>query len=659
MSQCSIRTCNQLLGVVPARLVRRSDGSAMRFPEPVYLCPTHHAEALAAGLLEVNMPPISRPKAGLSISLRANPQPGQCRVDGCTEPPKIRGLCKRDYNLAFKAGRLEELGGPADPARQLGGKVHGKRGIVAEAIEQEREPASPICEEVVAVCEALVSVQRQDSCPKCGGGITWSHHGKPGELGYAECIMHKGYIKAELRRECHWTGYVIRLEDLSVRIATDDEVAAAGIVQHPAQPPASEPCLEATESDAAQEAPAVEADAPVEQGIFAGDCDDTRRPEVGTCASCSVACNLVGSSPNGTCMEHHAKVDCEGQVKLSRTYLQTTPCPAPEGGDVWWTCQIGPVPRDALPGGCDVSLRLPVEDAFVVLTGRRAAQCFSGWEDIHGLEDPTGKHYLAHLAMSDIREAILGSGHPLGDDSDPELTPLRLVREVLEELAHARAQWSQLMLDHEKLSSQRDAILAALHAPEGVLPIQWAADVWRERGEASTDLEICRRLLGQILVATTLAPGERLEEPIDHATVQAVVRLVEERNELRRAYEAERALYQDTQASLDAIDSWLAAWRKWATEEGSWRAGAGDDADRRYISGRLTDLQRELNAAREEISNLQKIPHMDKADLQNRLNAWDACRRATSDLHPDDRLVLLDHWLGIVWAGLERSELGF
>jgi hypothetical protein len=47
--------------------------------------------------------------------------------------------------------------------------------------------------------------------------------------------------------------------------------------------------------------------------------------------------------------------------------------------------------------------------------------------------DPTGKHYRAYLASDDIRCAILDAGHPLGDDSDPELTPLRLVRELVEE----------------------------------------------------------------------------------------------------------------------------------------------------------------------------------------------------------------------------------
>ena len=44
-------------------------------------------------------------------------------------------------------------------------------------------------------------------------------------------------------------------------------------------------------------------------------------------------------------------------------------------------------------------------------------------------------NYRRGIALDDIRCAILDTGHPLGDDTDPELTPLRLVREVLAKLA--------------------------------------------------------------------------------------------------------------------------------------------------------------------------------------------------------------------------------
>jgi len=50
--------------------------------------------------------------------------------------------------------------------------------------------------------------------------------------------------------------------------------------------------------------------------------------------------------------------------------------------------------------------------------------------------DPTSKRFRALEFLDDIRCAILDSGWPLGDDSDPELTPVRLVKEILARVAH-------------------------------------------------------------------------------------------------------------------------------------------------------------------------------------------------------------------------------
>ena len=50
--------------------------------------------------------------------------------------------------------------------------------------------------------------------------------------------------------------------------------------------------------------------------------------------------------------------------------------------------------------------------------------------------DPTGKKFRALEFLDDIRCAILDTGWPLGDDSDPELTPVRLVKEILARVAH-------------------------------------------------------------------------------------------------------------------------------------------------------------------------------------------------------------------------------
>lgn len=53
--------------------------------------------------------------------------------------------------------------------------------------------------------------------------------------------------------------------------------------------------------------------------------------------------------------------------------------------------------------------------------------------------DPTHRKFRALEYLDDIRCAILGTGWPLGDDSDPELTPVRLVKEILAENARLRA----------------------------------------------------------------------------------------------------------------------------------------------------------------------------------------------------------------------------
>jgi len=52
------------------------------------------------------------------------------------------------------------------------------------------------------------------------------------------------------------------------------------------------------------------------------------------------------------------------------------------------------------------------------------------------LVDPTGKKFRALLTLDSIRDDILTVGWPLGDDSDQEITPRRLVQEILD-VVHA------------------------------------------------------------------------------------------------------------------------------------------------------------------------------------------------------------------------------
>jgi len=44
-----------------------------------------------------------------------------------------------------------------------------------------------------------------------------------------------------------------------------------------------------------------------------------------------------------------------------------------------WTCEIGPIPRDRVPDGGDLPLRLAVKEAFRQMFGEDAEFCASGW----------------------------------------------------------------------------------------------------------------------------------------------------------------------------------------------------------------------------------------------------------------------------------------
>jgi len=48
------------------------------------------------------------------------------------------------------------------------------------------------------------------------------------------------------------------------------------------------------------------------------------------------------------------------------------------------------------------------------------------------LVDPTGRKFRALLTLDSIRDDVLTVGWPLGDDSDQEVTPRRLVQELLD-----------------------------------------------------------------------------------------------------------------------------------------------------------------------------------------------------------------------------------
>ena len=77
-----------------------------------------------------------------------------------------------------------------------------------------------------------------------------------------------------------------------------------------------------------------------------------------------------------------------------------------------------------------------------------------------------GQAERARVALDDIRCDILNAGWPLGDDADQELTPRRLVREVLAEVASLRA---LLATNAEAAARAQDELHARAVAAESAL----------------------------------------------------------------------------------------------------------------------------------------------------------------------------------------------
>lgn len=77
-----------------------------------------------------------------------------------------------------------------------------------------------------------------------------------------------------------------------------------------------------------------------------------------------------------------------------------------------------------------------------------------------------GQAERARVALDDIRCDILNTGWPLGDDADQELTPRRLVREVLAEVASLRA---LLATNAEAAARAQDELCARVAAAESAL----------------------------------------------------------------------------------------------------------------------------------------------------------------------------------------------
>jgi hypothetical protein len=79
-----------------------------------------------------------------------------------------------------------------------------------------------------------------------------------------------------------------------------------------------------------------------------------------------------------------------------------------------------------------------------------------------------GQAERARVALDDIRCDILNTGWPPGDDADQELTPRRLVREVLAEVASLRA---LLATNAEAAARAQDELCARVAAAESALAV--------------------------------------------------------------------------------------------------------------------------------------------------------------------------------------------
>lgn len=64
----------------------------------------------------------------------------------------------------------------------------------------------------------------------------------------------------------------------------------------------------------------------------------------------------------------------------------------------------------------------------------------------------------SRIRLDDIRCDILDTGWPLGDDTDPELTPRRLVRELLARIAEIPKK------EAAAIAADREAVVAYLYA---------------------------------------------------------------------------------------------------------------------------------------------------------------------------------------------------
>jgi len=174
-------------------------------------------------------------------------------------------------------------------------------------------------------------------------------------------------------------------------------------------------------------------------------------------------------------------------------------------------------PEPVTPGEAQVLIPAVDLDHYRTTIAEQSARI----AELEAQVDPPGwresRAYRDGLALDDIRCAILDTGHPLGDDTDPELTPLRLVKEVLAKVAALESE----------LAAYRKA---PTEPPPPARPVAtWMGDVLlTPGGKVLGRVNVSRGPLGHLQAAPIYYPGEDQERMGPMGTLESAREWVSE-----------------------------------------------------------------------------------------------------------------------------------
>lgn len=95
------------------------------------LCGKHYTKLYGEGKLEAfALPQGKRGKKEATYQVKENPEEGVCRLEGCLEATRSRGLCNSHYVMIHKKGKLDEYGISEQEQKLM---------VKAKALEKARE----------------------------------------------------------------------------------------------------------------------------------------------------------------------------------------------------------------------------------------------------------------------------------------------------------------------------------------------------------------------------------------------------------------------------------------------------------------------------------------------------------------------------------------